>query len=568
MKNRFMSFVSFMFVFCLSGLVFSQTNTAKTIPGLVAIDLSDSVSDLDVNALETSYGITLEPSSILSEDTRIYEAKMDPSMVQTFINTIKRDRRVDRVEEVGLVWATGWVPEFPNDPRFSEQWSFQTVGGQNAWGYATGRGVVVAVVDTGIACEDVDGFHKVSDLAETKCIKGYNFVSDNDNASDDQGHGTHVAGTIAQSTNNALGVAGLAFDCALMPVKVLSANGSGTTIGVADGVRWAADHGADVINMSLGGGPSSEIMHEAVRYAQSKGVIVVVAAGNNGKYVEYPGAYDESFTVSATDQNDQIAYFSSRGPQVNIAAPGVDILQQTICDAGRNGCEQYAAYKGTSMATPHVAGIAALLMSAGVNDVQKVKSILSDTANLPEGNQKGSDLYGAGVINAGKALAKTVWTQIAWRVGLMLLFFLVISRIAMARKQKLLTNAGLFVGAMLMTTGVAFFLPLFYAYPHIGYFLVTKPITEWDMLLGLSVHSCLPVATFAVPLILSALLFSMKQARPFIAGTAMGSAAYLITANIFVSFCFGPTVLLVWTVVNVCVCLWLAYLNLVEDILE
>ena len=134
---------------------------------------------------------------------------------------------------------------FPNDTCFRYQWHLRQIGMPDAWKLGQGKGAVVAVIDTGVT--------RVGDLAETKFVPGYNFIANNDNAADDHGHGTHVAGTIAQSTNNKLGVAGVAFGVSIMPIKVLSARGSGSMAGIAQGIRWAADHGANVINMSLGG---------------------------------------------------------------------------------------------------------------------------------------------------------------------------------------------------------------------------------------------------------------------------------------------------------------------------
>jgi serine protease len=151
--------------------------------------------------------------------------------------------------------------------------------------------------------------------------EGYNFVAKNKIAADDQGHGTHVAGTIAQTTNNGIGVAGLAHCAKLMPVKVLSARGWGTMADVAEGIRWAADHGAQVINLSLGSPSKSAVVENAVKHSIKKGVIVVAAAGNSGRSVGYPAAYPGVIAVSATDKNDAIAWFSSRGPEVTIGAP-------------------------------------------------------------------------------------------------------------------------------------------------------------------------------------------------------------------------------------------------------
>ena len=285
----------------------------------------------------------------------------------------------------------------------------ERIGASRAWDFATGRGVTVAVVDTGIACETYGPYTKGSDLADTECVTGWNFVTRNEHANDDQGHGTHVAGTIAQSTNNAIGGAGIAFHARLMPVKVLNESGWGTTADVADGIRWAAEHGAHVVNLSLGGPRNSRVLQKAIDYALSRGTVVVAAAGNTGGRVQYPGASDGVIGVSASDQDDKIARFSSRGDGVDIAAPGVSVTQQTICKKGREKCEIFPAYDGTSMASPHVAGAAALVMSLGVTEPAAVEEALRKGARVVDDSDAGKKLYGAGVLQAATAVERVTF---------------------------------------------------------------------------------------------------------------------------------------------------------------
>src|SRR5205085_171485 len=208
-----------------------------------------------------------------------------------------------------------------------------------------------------------------------RLVKGWNFVGHNDDARDDHAHGTHVAGTVAQSTGNGKGVAGMAPAARLMPVKVLSAFGSGTSHDIAEGIRWAVNHGARVINLSLGGGARSLAMESAVAYARRRGAVVICAAGNSGsRGVSYPAAYPGAFAVSAVGPQGRLAPYSSFGPQIAIAAPGGDksqgeesgVLQQTLAE-GSTREAAYRWFQGTSMATPHVAGAAALVMSLGVS---------------------------------------------------------------------------------------------------------------------------------------------------------------------------------------------------------
>lgn len=188
----------------------------------------------------------------------------------------------------------------PNDSRWSEQWGARKVAAPRAWDTARGSGsVVVAVLDTGVELGHPD-------LRGAAWVPGYDFVNGDSDPADDQGHGTAVAGVAAATTNNGVGVAGICWTCSLMAVKVLDANGSGSTSTIARGIVWATDHGADVINLSLGGPGSTQTLADAVAYAASKGVTLVAAAGNNGTSSPfYPAAYSAVISVGATDGSDR-----------------------------------------------------------------------------------------------------------------------------------------------------------------------------------------------------------------------------------------------------------------------
>lgn len=541
-----------------------QPTTPDDLPGVVAVDLDDDLSDAELTAFSGEVGVTLEPSSVLTASTRIHRVTVPKGRVASLIARLRGDSRVEHVEPVAKVYAR-WVPD---DPLLEKQWHMHRVEAPRAWQYATGRGVTVAVVDTGVACEDHGPFSKGSDLADTWCRTGFNFVDNTPHANDDNGHGTHVAGTIAQSTNNHLGGAGLAFRARLLPVKVLSAQGWGTTVAVADGIRFAADAGAHVINLSLGGARASRIMLDAIRHARSKGAIVVAAAGNNGRRVEYPGAFEEVVAVSATNADDKLARFSSRGPQVDLAAPGVSVLQQTICNGGRDRCERFSELSGTSMATPHVAGAAALLMSVGVTDPDRVQSMLESSARLPKGEKRGGPLFGAGILDAGAAVSTTVWVQAVTRFLLIALLTAVAVR-HIRRKKGIVRpwRPGFLLAAVAFGPGLLCLAPLFTARVPFAVDLLARPIPEWDLLLGVSVHRWLTLAHFFVPLALSAVAYGFKRARPFIAGVAVGTAAYLASVPLLeltTSDLRSRALLAVWAVLNVAGCLWLAVLNLDE----
>ncbi len=295
----------------------------------------------------------------------------------------------------------------PNDPRYGEQWNFQMVKAEEAWEVARGKGVVVAVVDTGVAYGDTKLGKIARDFKQTRFVPGRDTANNTDVPYDDNGHGTHVAGTIAESTDNNEGVAGLAFEATIMPIKVLRGNGSGTTAAIGEGIRWAADHGANIINMSLGGPVADRVMGSACEYAYKKGVTIVCAAGNSGREgVGYPAAFPECIAVSSVGPTAKLSFYSSWGKQVAIAAPGGDsqvggpaegkILQNTVLD----GKDDYFAFQGTSMASPHVAAVAALIESQGIRDPKDVRAILLKSAQKADGPK---EKYGAGILNAAGA---------------------------------------------------------------------------------------------------------------------------------------------------------------------
>jgi thermitase len=226
-----------------------------------------------------------------------------------------------------------------------------------AWSVTTGSSdVKIAILDTGI-----DQNHE--DLA-AKIVANKNFTSSR-SVDDKYGHGTHVAGIAAAITNNRKGVSGVGFNTSLMNVKVLGDNGSGYYSWIANGITWAANNGAKVINMSLGGSSSSTTLKSAVDYAWGKGCVIVAAAGNDNTSAPlYPAYYDNCIAVAATDQNDAKASFSNYGSWVDIAAPGVGIFSTLPNHNNRIGITNYGSLSGTSMATPHVAGVAALVFAA------------------------------------------------------------------------------------------------------------------------------------------------------------------------------------------------------------
>lgn len=344
----------------------------------------------------------------------------DERTVQEMVEAYKRDPAVEYAEPNYIAHAF-WIP---NDQYYHYQWNFDNpayggIGMEEAWGLEPnpGAGVIVAVVDTGVAYENFGAYALAPDLGGTSFVPGYDFVNKDTHPNDDEGHGTHVTGTIAQTTNNYIGVAGIAFGCSIMPVKVLDSSGSGTYADVAEGIRFAADNFAQVVNLSLGGKFSSETLRLACEYAYNKGVLIVCASGNdNRSSVSYPAAYDAfTLAVGATRYDEKRAYYSNYGNSLDLTAPGGDlrvdqnkdgygdgVLQQTFA-SGQPTNFAYYFYQGTSMATPHVTAVAALLINKGITGPNNIRGILQSTAE-DKGLPGWDKYYGWGIVDAYKAL--------------------------------------------------------------------------------------------------------------------------------------------------------------------
>lgn len=277
----------------------------------------------------------------------------------------------------------------PNDPRFPEQWALTKIQAPAAWDTTIGSSsVIVAVLDTGIDLRHPD--------LQGRLAPGRNFLQPEAPPADDSGHGTHMAGAIAATINNNLGIAGVASGVSLMPVKVLDSSGTGRDSVVAAAMHWAVDNGARIINMSFGGPEVSPIATEAVAYAAGRGAVIVVAAGNDATTAaRYPAAIEPAIAVAAVTSRDTRAQFSNFGPWIDLSAPGVGILS-TFWD----GASTYRSTSGTSAAAALVSGVAALVLSAnpGLTSAQ-VGTILRDTAD------PAAPGLGAGRVNAVRAVA-------------------------------------------------------------------------------------------------------------------------------------------------------------------
>ncbi|WP_439027201.1 S8 family serine peptidase [Haloarchaeobius sp. DT45] len=290
----------------------------------------------------------------------------------------------------------------PNDPKFGDQYAPQQVRAPEAWDTTTGEGVTIAVVDQGVMYDHPD----LADRFGSN--KGKDFVdSDADPYPDsmaDEYHGTHVAGICAGTTDNSTGISGIS-NASLLSGRALSEQGSGSTADIADAVKWAADQGADIINMSLGGGGYTNTMKNAVSYAANAGVTIICASGNDGSSsVSYPAAYDECMAIGAVDENENLASFSQYGSKQSVVAPGVDVLSTWTENVSQYG-GKYNKISGTSMACPAAAGVAALGLAANPDWTNtQLRSKLKETAvdiGLSADKQGAGRVDAANLVNAG-----------------------------------------------------------------------------------------------------------------------------------------------------------------------
>jgi serine protease len=416
--------------------------------GMAARTRALSVMRTGANAVEAMYvgEVLLTHSS----------AEPNPEVLATML------RRQPEVE-----WAQpnyiSRLHSIPNDPGFSDQWNFELMNLPRAWDINPGgnASVLVAVVDTGANATSGmtsfrlwtgSRFENVSvplganpEVPAGRVLQGRDFTILGGPVRDLQGHGTHVAGTVLQETNNRVGQAGIAYNARLLPLKAclgfwdvqivlgqlgipgFLSDGGCDSAGVAGAIRYAADSGAQVINVSIGGPSPSPIYLDALRYAVQRGAFVAIAAGNEaeeGNPVEYPAAYaaqiDGVMAVGAVGPSGKRAFYSNTGPHVEIAAPGgseregqlAKIYQTAVCERDydpfltlRPRFDRYCpvAHQGTSMAAPHVAGVAALLYSQGITNPAAIEAAIKRFAR-DVGAPGRDNEYGFGLIDARAAL--------------------------------------------------------------------------------------------------------------------------------------------------------------------
>lgn len=542
-----------------------------------------------VEALDARPDVTVEPAGFYSEGEHLFRVRLDmPATPDTLARTFDHElvegfeREVFyTLPEAALSAHDGPIPDpeahkptppeafTPDDPMFGLQWHMQQIRAPEAWTKTRGAGAVVAVIDSGVAWTSADGVKAVPDLAGTKMVDGETFIKGAPGQGlDDHAHGTHVAGTIAQTTDNGIGVTGVAFESAIMPLKVLSKEGRGGVGDIANAIRYAADHGAHVINMSLGGPLPSSVLGKAIEYAHAKGVTVIAAAGNEKRgRVGHPAAHKFAVAVGAVNYDRELAFYSNWGKAIDVTAPGGDtrtdrngdghpdgVLQNTI-QIQRPQENDYLWFQGTSMAAPHAAGVAALIVSAGVTNPNEVERIMKETAVHPEG-KAWDKFYGAGVVDAPAAVDRAKAHYAPERAGLGgLLGLLALGGLGLSglrtRRSRALGALGL-AGGFVAASGAIGTQPLAYGVaalaPQLG--------------AGFGVGAGVALSA-ALPLLLTVLLVGVRPLRGLLTGLSLGYAALLthgalVLPTLLSGLPGGPGVDRLWLAANAVLALVLA----------
>ena len=367
-------------------------------PAAAAADGLEVIAELGSDADEMPLLVSTEGQAVA---TVLAELNADPAVDYAEPNyVVGLTDEPSQGELTNLPADTGATAVSVNDPRSAEQYSLDRMQVRSAWGLSPGGASVVAVLDTGVQFDHPD-------LAG-RLLTGHDFVNNDTNASDDNGHGTWVSGIIAANPNEAYGMAGISWNDRILPVKIMGREGTGDTSDLTSGIIWAANHGATVINMSVGGFPTSQYVQDAVNYAWNKGAVLIGAAGNNRREETfYPASFANVVSVSATQADDEFANWSSYGSKVDVSAPGATILT-TNCYTCTYGAHDtwgsHTKISGTSFAAPNVSGVVALIRGRypGEGPAQIVNRLLASVDDM--GYPGWDNRYGLGRVNAASAV--------------------------------------------------------------------------------------------------------------------------------------------------------------------
>ncbi len=394
----------FLVIIILSVIVlpaFGSLNNEDTDRIIITMDSSDAKPAL-LNAIKNHNGMILKEipainAVVVTIPRNLRTLLASDSTVIKHARYIEDDARI-RISPMKITLAPeNSISMVPNDPRYPEQWGMRMIQANYTWDVTTGsKNVIVAVIDTGVD-------HTHEDLGAVNASIGWDFVNNDTDAMDDNGHGTHVAGIVAATINNNVGVVGAAPGITVMPVKVLDASGTGYISDIASGITFAADHDAKILSMSLGSWLPSKALEDATKYAvYKKGTLVFAAAGNDGLPLNtYPAAYNWVLAIGAVGYDGNRASYSNYGAFVDLAAPGGSndgIETHDILSTWPGN--QYAYAAGTSMATPHASGVAALYWSYAptMTNAQIGRALIK---NADDKGAPGRDnYYGYGLVDA------------------------------------------------------------------------------------------------------------------------------------------------------------------------
>ena len=381
---------------------------------------ADTSSGTSLSSSEDEYIIAFRSGSTRTEREKIIRdkgaefirdlASLDAAVIRLPASAVNAERslaaeaKVRYMEPNHPVFISAYLE--PNDSLFDQQWSLDMMDLPYVWSSEKGDSRIrIAVIDTGIDLEHEDLSARIDK------DNAYNFANENSNVSDGHGHGTHVAGTIGALTDNSIGIAGVSWQGEILPLKVLDESGSGNTADLAAAIKYAAgldenseDMGpVDIINLSLGSKSDSQTLRDAIDAAVGEGILIVGAAGNEGRSsLIYPAAYENVIAVGAANQFGELTSYSNYGPELDFIAPGGDSSSGILSTYKDNG---YAELNGTSMAAPHISGLIALLLSDN-NSASEIKEIL-EMASIHPGVEEESDQLGHGLVNANFALNQT-----------------------------------------------------------------------------------------------------------------------------------------------------------------